>query len=219
MPCVNEYREVRSFPLAELRVIDDGGKPKIQGYAAVFNSKSEDLGGFREIVKPGAFKKTILESDIRALFNHDPNYVLGRKKSGTLALEEDEHGLKISVDPPDTGWARDLVTSVRRGDVDQMSFGFRTIKDEWENADSKEKLRSLVEVQLYDISPVTFPAYPETSVAVRELRALDQSKPTEPSAGAHSGEPVENHSHEAERVRIELELIELEKSVRSSNEN
>lgn len=203
-------RETRTFPLSELRILDDGGKPKIVGYAAVFNQKSDDLGGFREIVRPGAFKKTILESDIRALVNHDPNYVLGRKKSGTLQLEEDEHGLKIQIDPPETSWSRDLQVSMKRGDIDQMSFGFQTIKDKW--LDGEERVRALEEVRLFDISPVTFPAYPDTTVAVRELRALDQTNTTEPRTGLHSGEPG-NHSHEAEWraiQQVKLEMIKTE---------
>ena len=201
-------KEIRTFPLSELRVEGDK-KPKILGYASVFNQKSHDLGGFREIVKPGAFAKTISESDIRALFNHDPNYVLGRKKTGTLELAEDEHGLRISINPPETTWAKDLLTSIRRGDIDQMSFGFKTIKDEWEKRDG-ENIRSLAEVRLFDISPVTFPAYPQTSVEARsKLESIAKETPPEPVNKDHSEEkPVpKDHSHRAELA--EIEKIEL----------
>jgi HK97 family phage prohead protease len=158
-------KEYRTFDLTEIRV-DGGESPKIVGYAAVFGKMSEDLGGFREKIRKGAFAKTIKEGDIRGLFNHDPNFVLGRNKSGTLELEEDDKGLRISLTPPKTQIINDLVIEpMRRGDISQMSFGFRTIKDEWEDKSTRE----LVEVRLFDISPVTFPAYPQTSVKVRSL--------------------------------------------------
>ena len=146
----------------------------IRGHAAVFDQLSEDLGGFVEKIRPGAFKKTAGEADIRALWNHDPNYPLGRTKSGTLRVWEDEIGLAIELDPPETSYAKDLQESIRRGDVDQMSFGFRTIRDEWD-ADGETPVRTLVEVQLYDVSPVTFPAYPQTSVAVRALEEMKRT--------------------------------------------
>lgn len=160
--------ERRVFPVRELRVAGEGDQPrKINGYAAVFNELSEDLGGFIERIKPGAFAKTLQEADVRALWNHDPNYVLGRTKPGTLRLAEDQTGLAIEIDPPmEAQWARDLMVSMIRGDVDQMSFGFRTIRDEWVTA-GEQIVRTLLEVQLYDVSPVTFPAYPQTEVNVR----------------------------------------------------
>jgi len=160
-------REERTFQI-ELRT-EKGDSPKIRGYASVFNQWSEDLGGFREVVKQGALKKTIKEADVRALFNHDPNYVLGRNKAGTLSLEEDDKGLAIEIDPPDTQWARDLVTSIDRGDIDQMSFGFRTVKDNWIDEKDENLQRELLEVELFDVSPVTYPAYPQTTVGVRSI--------------------------------------------------
>src|SRR4051812_3492156 len=114
--------ERRYIPATEVRVAGDGNAPVIEGYAALFNSPSQDLGGFVETIAPGAFRDAIPKSDIRALFNHDANFVLGRMKAGTLDVEEDRKGLKIRNTPPDTQWARDLVTSMKRGDVDQMSF-------------------------------------------------------------------------------------------------
>lgn len=161
-------KEVRTVPI-ELRV-EGGESPKITGHAAVFDKWSEDLGGFREKIRSGAFKKTIKEADVRALFNHDPNYVLGRNTAGTLTLEEDKKGLAISIDPPDTQWARDLTTSIERGDINQMSFGFRTIKDQWTTPkEGNDNQRELLEVELFDVSPVTFPAYPQTDVGVRSV--------------------------------------------------
>jgi HK97 family phage prohead protease len=146
---------------------DEGANaPKIVGHAALFNSLSQDLGGFREQIAPGAFADSIKSDDIRALWNHDPNYVLGRNKSGTLILKEDKQGLAIECTPPDATWAEDLLVSMRRGDVDQMSFGFQTIEDHWDETEGGY-VRTLLKVKLFDVSPVTYPAYTETSVAVR----------------------------------------------------
>lgn len=175
--------ERRSFVIDELRV-EGQQKPVITGHAAVFNQKSEDLFGFRELIRPGAFSNTITKDDIRALWNHDPNFVLGRRKSGTLELAEDNKGLAVRIHPPDSVFASDLLETIKRGDVDQMSFGFRTISDEWRH-ESGEILRELVEVELFDVSPVTFPAYPQTDVQAREARGYYETrmqavKPAEP---------------------------------------
>ena len=147
----------------------DGHAPWIIGHAAVFNSLSKDLGGFREIIAPGAFAGHET-SDIRALFNHDPNMVLGRNKAGTLRMKEDAKGLHIEIDPPNTSYADDLLESMRRGDIDQCSFGFRTISDSWARKEG-EDVRTLEKVELFDVSPVVFAAYTDTDVAVRSLKA------------------------------------------------
>jgi HK97 family phage prohead protease len=144
------------------------GAPQLVGHAAVFNSTSEDLGGFREIVAPGAFAQTITEDDIRALFNHDPNHVLGRNRAGTLRLREDNRGLAFEIDLPDTQTARDLAASIERGDISGNSFGFNTLEDRWERLETGE-LRTLIRVRLFDVSPVTYPAYSQTDVALRSL--------------------------------------------------
>lgn len=165
----NNGIERRNLSVGELRTItDDDGLRHIIGYAAVFNSLSEDLGGFREKIDPGAFANSINSDDVRALWNHDSNYILGRNKSGTLTLAEDQRGLKIDITPPDSQWARDLMTSIERGDVSQMSFGFRTVEQRWEG-EYPDETRTLMEVQLFDVSPVTFPAYPDTSIGLRSL--------------------------------------------------
>ena len=177
--------ERRYFPVTELRAIaDDKGLRHITGYAAVFDSLSDDLGGFREKIDRGAFKKTIKKDDVRALKNHNTDYVIARTKSGTLKLSEDEHGLKIDATPPDSSWARDLMTSIERGDIDQMSFGFQTINDRWETQ-NKEEIRTLVEVKLFDVSPVAFPAYPDTEVGLRSLE--EYRKTASPSTGDGGG--------------------------------
>jgi HK97 family phage prohead protease len=165
-----QEREVRSYPMQELRAEAEGGElPKIKGYAAVFDQLSEPIFGlFREKIKAGAFAQTAKEDDVRALNNHDVNCVLGRTKNGTLSLGEDEHGLKIVIMPPDTQCARDLITNIQRGDVDQMSFTFQVeSKDEkWSMDKNNFPIRELGKVKLYDVSPVTFPAYPQTTVSV-----------------------------------------------------
>lgn len=167
--------ERRAFAVDELRVErldDESGAPKIRGHAAVFNSLSEDLGGFREQISPGAFGDAIGRDDIRALFNHNPDFVLGRNKSGTLRLSEDRTGLAVEIDPPDTQVARDLAVSIERGDINQMSFGFRVDRDGQEFEDREGQIiRTLTRVALFDVSPVTYPAYPATDVAVRSMDA------------------------------------------------
>lgn len=159
---------VRPGPAVEIRDGADG-KPVLEGHAAVFNRPSEDLGGFIEQIAPGAFARALREkSDVRALVDHDPSRILGRTKAGTLALVEDAEGLRAEIRPPQTTAGRDVVESVRRGDLDGMSFAFRTLKDSWDYA-AEPPLRTLLDVDLYDVSVVTYPAYPDTSVALRSL--------------------------------------------------
>lgn len=161
--------EYRFNSAASVRMSGDG--KMINGHAAVFNSPITLWPGVKEQVKPGAFAKTIKESDVRALFNHDPNWVLGRNKSGTLTMREDDQGLQVDIIPPDAQWATDLKKSIARGDISGMSFGFRVIKESWTNVDDDAgtMLRDLEEVQLYDVSPVTYPAYAQTDCTVRAL--------------------------------------------------
>jgi HK97 family phage prohead protease len=150
----------------------------IVGHAAVFNVTDGPVW-FRERIEPGAFADTIKSDDIRALFNHDSNLVLGRNTAGTLNLREDEEGLFMEIQLPDTTAARDLTVSMERGDVSQASFAFRTIDDEWRTEDGNE-VRILKRVQLYDVSPVTFPFYENTDVSLRafekHLEALDEKR-------------------------------------------
>ena len=160
--------ERRFWPTTEIRVGTGDEEKKLIGYAAVFNSLSQDLWGFREQITPGAFEKTIKKEDVRALWNHDPNFVLGRTKSKTLILEEDDRGLKVEITPPDTQWANDLMASIARKDVSQMSFGFNVITDSWEIKNGVN-MRTLEEVRLIDVSPVTFPAYTATKIQARSL--------------------------------------------------
>lgn len=188
--------EFRAFTLHGLQFRDaDGGQPTIEGYAALFDvpTRIEDwFGEYTEVIRRGAFAKTIREADVRALLNHNPDWVLGRTKAGTLRLAEDERGLRVEILPPDTQWARDLMTSMKRGDVNQMSFAFKVIRQNWLNAGRDDEVRELLEVALYDVSVVTFPAYEQTEAYVRtairqleghlaELRRLVKAAP--PPAG------------------------------------
>lgn len=142
----------------ELRAEGETGRV-IGGHAAVFNKYSANLGGFIEEVDPAAFNKTLQESDVRCLWNHAPSDLLGRNVAGTLELETDNIGLAYRCQVPDTTTGRDVVILVGRGDVTQSSFGFRTISDDWYYNAEDFLVRRLLEVQLFDVSPVTYPAY------------------------------------------------------------
>lgn len=174
-------REIRaySFGKLELRADEKDKPPRIGGYAAVFNQLSEPMFGFRERIKPGAFKDSIGADDIRALWNHDANIVLGRREAGTLRLKEDKVGLAVEIDLPDTQAGRDAMESVRRGDVSQMSFAFQVRKQQWTaegEGDDEQLTRDLLDVRLFEVSPVTFPAYPQTTIAVRTWTGLDSRR-------------------------------------------
>ena len=165
--------EVRNFTVDGIEVRREGGDHPIEltGHAAVFNKLSLDLGGFRERIKRGTFKDTLANDDPRGIWNHNNDIVLGRQGNGTLTLKEDRDGLAFTLYPPDTQLVRDMVIApIERGDVTQMSFGFRTIEDSWSTVDSEE-IRELRKVTLIEISPVTFPAYPDTDVGKRSLDA------------------------------------------------
>jgi hypothetical protein len=161
----------------ELRAGEAGQPAQLVGHASVFNQWSRiadpwfgDL--WDEQVAPGAFKKTIKEADVRALWNHDPNIVLGRKAAGTLTLREDEIGLAVTITPPDSEWGRPVLEAIRRGDVSGMSIGFQVVKEKWEHPDRKKdpdavSKRTIQEVKLFDVSPVTFPAFEGTDIAAR----------------------------------------------------
>lgn len=170
-------REARAFSI-ELRAEDEDSGPLIRGYAAVFNQQSEPIMGlFREQLEPGAFKRALRgKPDVLALWNHDANHVLGRSTAKTLRMVEDDKGLAVEIEPPETTWASDLLASMKRGDVRQMSFAFTVQpKDErWEKAEDGTDIRTIVKVdRLYDVSVVSRPAYPQTTAAVRAAAGID----------------------------------------------
>lgn len=155
-----------------VEVRQDGERPRLSGYAAVFSDETEIAGLFREQIVPGAFADAVGRDDVRALFNHDANFVLGRTLAGTLTLSEDARGLRYDVEPPDTQWARDLMVSVSRGDVSQSSFAFEVVEESWDYSQKGEMpLRTIKAVRLYDVSPVTYPAYASTTVSARSKEA------------------------------------------------
>ena len=157
----------------EFRVSPEGETPTISGYAALFDTPSEDFGGWSEIIDPHAFDNVMAnQPDCRALWNHNADCVLGRTTANTLRLSIDARGLSYVIDPPDTQVARDLIVSMRRKDVTQSSFGFICKRDQWtENPDGTITRRILEFDELLDVSPVTYPAYSATSSQARSLPA------------------------------------------------
>lgn len=151
----------------EVRKAED--KRTVAGYAALFNSEADIGGAFREVIAPGAFAGT-LGSDIRALVDHDSGRVIGRSTAGTLRLNEDDKGLAVEIDLPDTTDGRDLAVSLERGDISGMSFGFRVTKDTWDET-GDIPMRTIQAVDLFEVSAVAFPAYDDTSLALRSLEA------------------------------------------------
>lgn len=157
-----EKRSVMEAP--EVRA--DDGKRTMAGYAAVFNSEADIGGYFREVIKPGAFADTLKSADVRALVDHDSGRVIGRSKAGTLRLKEDERGLAVEIDLPDTTDGRDIGELVARGDIDGMSFGFRVTHDEWDET-VEPNVRTIHAIELHEVSAVTWPAYSDTALAMR----------------------------------------------------
>jgi HK97 family phage prohead protease len=171
--------------ITELRSVESE-TPALEGYAALFDTLSEELWGFRERIAKGAFAKTIKADDIRFLFNHNADHVLGRNRAKTLSLNEDDQGLKFRV-APGTQFAGDLAESVKRGDIDQCSFGFYVVTDNWKK-ENGVIVRTLEEVELFDVSLVTYPAYKDTTASVRSAQTLFQEKIQELEAPAMEAE-------------------------------
>lgn len=208
----------------EVRAAED--QPlQLVGYAAVFNTLSQVIWGFREQIAPGAFAASIEDGDdVRALWNHDSAFVLGRTKAGTLALTEDAHGLRVEITPPETPLVQSFVASVQRGDVSQMSFGFRVLEDEWDEDDEGQEIRTLKKVKLYEVSPVTFPAYTATEITARSEELLGD-KPERPAKSEDAPAAEEESDGQApaeieredvlqaqaeERTRMEMQIRILE---------
>jgi HK97 family phage prohead protease len=179
-------REIRSGIPAEIRADESG--IKVSGYAAVFNEEADIGGMFREVIAPGAFRSALGRDDVAFLINHE-GLPLARTRSGTLKLEEDDHGLRIETeldaDDPDV---KRIVGKMKRGDLDKMSFAFRATKQAWDDTQDPP-LRTVHEVQLYDVSIVNDPAYGGTEIG---LRSLEQ----------HREEVRKHHNSEAWRIRL-----------------
>lgn len=190
--------EKRYFNIETRTEKRDDGSTTITGHAAVFNQMSSDLGGFREIIAPNAFEN-VLTDDVRALVNHDPNLLLARTTSGTLNLSQTNEGLQYSFDVPDTTYGRDLIISMERGDITQSSFAFTIEEDSWESTEDGE-IRTINKVkQLYDVSPVTYPAYPSADDLTLAKRSLALHK-----------EKEENKKEEKDLVQRSLVALKIE---------
>lgn len=173
--------ERRFWPLGAIEArtaAESNDPPTITGYAALFGELSLVLStwwdDFRERIERGAFALTIAQDDIRALWNHNADYPIGRVKNQTLRLWEDERGLAFQITPPATQQAAGFLETIRQGYVDGMSFGFTVLDEEWDIDDENQTIRTIKKVKLYEISPVTFPAYPQTEAQVRAA-LLDQT--------------------------------------------
>jgi HK97 family phage prohead protease len=165
----NRTTESRFLAVDNIEMQADADKRQIEGYGAVFDSFSNDLGGFVEKINKNAFNKTLSDGgDVVSLINHDPNLLLGRRSKNntesTLELSTDDKGLYYRVQLPNTDYANNLLESVTRGDISGNSFVFNTIRDQWTARNAE---RELLEVRLIEVGPVTFPAYPDTSVSAR----------------------------------------------------
>jgi HK97 family phage prohead protease len=187
---------------APVEIRAEGESRKVAGYGAVFNSETVIGGAFREVILPGAFQRAV-DGDVFSFFNHDQSMVLGRTKSGTLRLSEDDSGLRYEVDLPDTSAARDLQISMDRGDVDGSSFQFDIPKggDEWDFSGDLP-LRTIRSANLYEVGPVTMPAYPDATAA---LRSLDDER---------AKRELKEHNAAAARARIAARKAESEQKFR-----
>ncbi|MBQ6459508.1 MAG: HK97 family phage prohead protease [Exiguobacterium sp.] len=168
-PPMTETRELLTTDPLEIREEDDG-KRTLSGYAVKWEMKSQPMGWFRrfkEQFKRGAFADSLTKDDQRYLWSHDISKVLGRTKNGTLRLYEDNIGLRFELDLPNTTLGNDTYESIKRGDVDGVSFGFRMKKEEWDESDPDNVLRTISQADLFEISAVAFPAYPDSEVQAR----------------------------------------------------
>ena len=170
--------ERRTLTISELRA--DPASRQVMGIAAPYGVLSSDLGGFREQIQPGAFTRSLKENpNMRALYNHDSSLVLGTTKAGTLSLWDDPKGLAFKIDLPATSYAQDLIVLMSRGDVGQMSFGFFTRSDDWSRDSGENRIRTLLDVDLREISIVGDPAYPDgTEAALRSLERFSKDHQT-----------------------------------------
>lgn len=162
----------RRMTTGEVEARAKGSNIYVEGYASVFDKRSGNLGGFVERVRPSAFNKTIREADVRALWNHDPQFVLGRSGAGTLELSIDQSGLYYRSLLPNTSYAKDLAELLERRDVRESSFTFFKVQDDWGLTPEGYAQRDLIEVGLIDVAPVTFPAYPDATSGVARRNAL-----------------------------------------------
>jgi hypothetical protein len=202
-------REFRSMPVRELRVNEDG--KKITGYASIFNEETEIASFFREVIRPGAFKRAIRENqNVYALKNHDPNLILARTANDSLALKEDKKGLWIEFDPPDTQTGRDMVEEIRTGLVDEMSFAFMSVEEKWTEKKDELSLREIIDVDLFDVSPVTYAQYQGTSIGLRSAESIFNDHIQSLEGQVPEGDDdAEREGQELDRARAIVEVLKL----------
>lgn len=192
-------KEIRCFSHKMDVETREDGTSSLVGYAAVFNSPSVEMGWvdtFTESIVPGAFSRTLEKNkDVRALLDHQTGMIIARTKNGTLSLEQDEVGLKVRITPVPTEDGKKAVEWVRSGLVDAMSFGFEAVSDKWGVRNGKQH-RELLDVNLFEVSLVAFPAYPATSIGVRSAQCVWT-------------EHCEEQRHNIERAKKRLRLISL----------
>lgn len=165
----SERARIETRAGGEIGIETHGLARLIRGHAIVFDQPSVNLGDFREVIAPEAVDRTIRERvDLRALVDHDPSKILGRLSAQTLRVAKDTRGLQIEIDPPETSIGRDIVESLRRRDITGMSFSFLTLKETW-NESTTPWTRTIRDMVVREVSIVTFPAYPQTEVALRSL--------------------------------------------------
>jgi uncharacterized protein len=192
--------ERRALPLKVTLDTDTDGNSYLEGYAIVFNEESRDLGGFTEVVSPEAVRNADF-SDTVAVFNHDTNQLLGRVTSGTLTLSTDERGVKYRVSIPNTTLGNDVKELTKRGDLSGSSFAFSLAKngDKWEERGDKV-LRTITSFgKIFDVSPVTHPAYPTTDVGLRSLNSFLESRKQEE---APETKPIEDYIKQLETIKL-----------------
>lgn len=197
--------EKRNLPV---EIKQDG--QKIVGYAAVYNSLSENFGGWRERILPGAFNRSIADGHlIRALVNHDGAQVLGHTHNNRLKLNPDENGLAIEIDPVETSYGKDAIINLQEDNINKMSFAMICRKENWVEEDGLE-IREIVDVDLFEVSILTVdPAFPDTSVGLRMLEEYKASKRYEAELKAKAAEAAKGFTHyEILQRQIELETFQ-----------
>ena len=188
---------------AELRAVDDGDRPRIEGTAIVFDRESADLGGFTEIMERDSIT---FDGDLVADFDHQSQYILGRQSNGTLEVRTDGDGVHFTAYPPDTQWARDLMVSMREGYIRQCSFAFRCLRDKWEH-EGEKVVRKVKEALVSNLSIVAQPAYPQTSAEARSKAIGFRELLTAEDAGRELGD-----DDDAVREVAEPEAVEQDKT-------
>lgn len=196
--------ERRYIPFETLSDNEGQNEKIVRGYAAVFNTKTVIGDFFEEQISRGAFARSLLENDIRACWNHNLDLPIGRTKNGSLRLHEDEHGLAFELDLPNTTTGNDAYELIRTGVVSGVSFGFSVRKESFEKGENMP-LRTLKDIDLFEISPCTFPSYQQTNVVARSLKNALAEKEAQWAKDAHESE-LEEIRRKIERIEFEMRL-------------